>query len=139
VLEDALKNLNLFTDGREYAILKLHPRAITVGASIIAEVGEHFVGLLADKDEVTLIIPAELVDEFSRRLGDAGQADSTYRLIMVDQELPFDLVGFIATLGAALAKQNIPIMTYAAYSTDHILVPSDRFDEAMNALNALKE
>jgi hypothetical protein len=138
MLVEALANLNLYSDEREYAILKLHPRAIVAGAGVIAEVGDPFVALLADKDEVTLIMPADLVEEFSTRLHAPVQAPETYRLIMVDQELPFDLVGFIATLGNALAQANIPIMTYAAFSTDHIFVPTSRFDEAIKTLYTLK-
>ena len=94
---------DLYTDNTEYTIIRLPPKAITMAAAIVAEIGEPLLALIADKDEVTLVIPAEAVEDFQKRLSDFPQSPKPYRLITFNIELDFDLVGFMALVSTALA------------------------------------
>jgi hypothetical protein len=133
-----LAQADLYTDGIDYAIIRLPPKAITVAAGIVAEIGEPFLALIVGKDEVTLIIPAGAVDDFSKRLLDFAQSHKIYRLITFTIELDFDLIGFMALVSHALAEAGISILPVAAYSRDHILIPADQIDIAIQTLQQLK-
>ncbi len=135
---DILKQADLYSDDIEYILIRLPAQAIIVAAGILAEVGEPFAALIADKDEVTLVIAQDVLEEFSGRLRGHAVSATTYRLITYDIPLDLSLVGFMATVSSALAQAGISIMPLAAYSRDHILVQSSQFDAAMQTLKTLK-
>jgi len=60
-----------------------------------------------------------------------------WRMITFDMILPFGLVGFIARVSGALAKQGIGIFAVSAYSTDHIFVKDRDLDRAVETLEKL--
>lgn len=132
-----LSQATFYSDGQDYVLLKLHPRGIILAAGIIAEIAHPFSALIADKDEVTLLIANQYVEEFQDRLRDY-QAGAIYRLITIDVELEPSLTGFIAHISAALAKASIPILPFAAYSRDHLFVPAEQFERAIATLEKLK-
>jgi hypothetical protein len=137
-VRQALKQAQLYSDGIDYLVIKLPARAITVAAGIIAEIGEAFCALIVDKDEVSLIIPAEAIEDFANRLKDHRTSPMLYRLITFDLELDFDIFGFMAEVSQVLAEAKVPILPIAAFSRDHILVPSSQFDIALKALQKLQ-
>ena len=134
----ALQQAKLYTDDTLYSLIHLPPNGIMAAAGVLAQVGEPFGAIIADKDEVTLVIPADLVAEFANRLRDHRIAESPYRLITFDLELQPTLTGFIARVAEALAGANVPILPLAAFSRDHLLVPADRFEAAWAALQKLQ-
>ncbi len=136
---DILRSAEFFTDDDEYILLKLPSAAIMIAAGIVAEIGTPFNTLIVDKDEVSLLIQAEAMQDFEKRLQTAVIAEMRYRLITIDIVLEFDLIGFMAVISDTLAKAQVPILAMSAFSRDHILVPVDKFDIAMNALTQLKE
>jgi uncharacterized protein len=135
---EILANTTFYTDNEPYLVLKLPSAAITVAASIIAEISDPFCALITDKDEVTLVVPHEALEEFAKRLRGHEVLGERYRLITIDAVLPPDLIGFMAKISAALAEAGVPIFPYAAYSRDHLLVPETKFEVAMSALQTLK-
>ena len=136
-VDDVLRSVNLYSDGRLYRLLKLPTSAITLAAGIVAEIGQPFCALVADKDEVTLLMPDEARADFRARLRQAEAIEQAYRLITLDLALEPDLVGLIARLTEALAAVDIPILAFAAYSRDHLLVPAEDFVKAMRTLSDL--
>lgn len=137
-IEQALTAANFFTDNQDYAFVQLPARAITAAAGVIAEIGEPFCAILVDKDEVTLMIPADALDDFGRRLPGHVTTDIRYRLITVDVALEPTLIGFMAHISRALADVGIPIFPYAAYTRDHIFVPANLVNKAIETLQKLK-
>lgn len=133
-----LASADLYTDNIEYAVIRLPAKAITLAAATVAEIGEPLLVLIADKDEVTLVIPSEAVEDFQTRLHDFPQSPQKYRLITFNIELDFDLIGFMALVSTALANAGVSILPIAAFSRDHILVPANQIDTALNALQRLK-
>lgn len=132
-----LAQAEFYSDGEAYVLVKLHARAITAAASVIAEISDPFCALIVDKDEVSLVVPPDALEEFASRLRDAVTSTERYRLITVDIEVPLDAAGFMALLAGALAARQIPVFTYAAYSRDHLLVPEAQFDAALESLKHL--
>ncbi len=137
-VKQALAQARLVTDNTEYVVVKLPPRGITAAAGVIAEIGEAFCALIADKDEVTLVIPAEAGQDFVTRLPGHVLSPDRYRLITFDIVLDFSLVGFMAAVSTALAEAGISILAYGAYSRDHVLVPAAALDQAMTTLQKLQ-
>lgn len=137
--EQILGAAELYSDDAEYRILRLPANAITLGAGVVAEANLPFSALIADKGELTLLLPEAACQAFSKRLRFARVSEQSYRLITFDAELEPTLVGFIAQVSAALAAAGIPILTFAAFSRDHIFVPAEDFQRAMEALRALQE
>ena len=133
-----LAQARFYTDSNDYVLIKLPARAITVAAGILAEIGEPFGALVADKDEVTLLTYLEAVEDFKKRLEGATVYPNTYRLITIDVELAPSITGFMAYLSRALAENGISILPYAAFSRDHILVPADKLDDAITTLKQLQ-
>ncbi len=137
-LEQALQDAVLYSDDYLYRFVKLPVNAITAAAGVVAQVGNPFSALLLDKDEVTLMIEDEDFEEFKKRLLDHEVSDVRYRLITFDIELEPTLIGFMAHISTALAKANISLMPFAAYSRDHIFVNEADFDKAITILENLK-
>ena len=137
-VQQALQKAQLFSDGIDYSVIKLPARAITVAAGVVAEIGEAFCALIVDKDEVSLIIPVEAVSDFANRLKDHRASPTSYRLITFDLELDFTIFGFMAEVSKVLAEAEVPILPIAAFSRDHILVPTNQFDIAIKALQKLQ-
>ena len=132
-----LRDATLYSDGDAYILLKLPPDAITLAAGVVAETAQPFTALIADKDEVTLMLPETAFDKRMRRLRRSSTSAEVYRLITFDIELPLTLVGFMAFVSGALAEAGIPILTYASFSRDHVFVRETDFDAAMRTLGEL--
>jgi len=132
---EALQQARLYTDGVDYLLVHLPANAITRAAGILAEIGDPFGAMIVDKDEVTLVIPAEMQPVFATRLTDA-EFSTPYRLLTFDLVLPSDLIGFMALVAKILAIVEISIIPLGAYARDHILIPSPLFDKALEALRS---
>ncbi|MCA9888872.1 MAG: ACT domain-containing protein [Anaerolineae bacterium] len=135
---DVLSQAVFYTDDADYVVIRMPARAIVAAASVLAEVGEPFSTLIVDKDEVTLILDVEAYEEYKHRLRDSQADIGLWRLITLDMELESDLVGLMAVISQALANAGVSVLPIAAYSRDHILVPAQKIDTALTALNALK-
>ena len=137
-IESVLAQGQFLLDEGVYRVIRLPSRAITAAAAVIAEVGEPFAVLMADAQEVTLVLDEEAYEEYKHRLVGHTMETGTYRLITLDLPLEPTLTGLMARLAQALAEASVPIFPYAAFSRDHILVPSDKAESALAALNRLK-
>lgn len=137
-IQSTLSEASFYSDEQSYVFIKLPAQAITIAAGIVAETGIPFCALLVDKDEVSLMIPEDAYEEFQKRLKHGTISETRYRLITIDVELEATLIGFMAIISQALAIAGITIMPFAAYSRDHLFVPSAQFQSAIQALEALK-
>ncbi len=87
---------------------------------------------IVDKNEITLI-----VDQTRINLKNVIRMDRDWKMFTFDMVLPFELVGFIATVSKALAAEGIGIFTVSAFSTDHILVKKKDALKAKKKLESL--
>ena len=111
---------------------------------------------MQDKDEITVVVPSHVYDEYCRSNDGMGEGDSDendgnenpattvvdngigYRLFTFDGVvLDPSLVGFMAVVTEVLAESNISVLPYAAYSTDHVLVAETDADRARTVLEGL--
>ena len=137
-VESVLAQGHFLLDEGIYRMIQLPARAIIAAAGVIAEVGQPFSLLMADAHEVTLILDDEAYEEYKGRLIGHTIESTSYRLITLDLPLEPTLTGLMARLAQTLAEAGVPILPYAAFSRDHILVPAEKAQEALAALNRLK-
>jgi hypothetical protein len=127
------KQAPLFTDEVPYVLVQFPPQRITLAAGLVAELNAPFSALIVDKDEVTAILPHEVLEDFQTRLQGARMSQP-YRLITLDLQLPPDLVGFMAYVTKLLADAKISIIPIGAFGRDHLLVPEADFERAWQTL-----
>lgn len=136
--KEVLSQTPLYTDEVIYTLIKLPASAIWAGAGVLADLGESFSALIADKDEVTLVMSLEAwQEEYFKRLPGAEQ-HGEFRLITFDMVLEFSLTGFMAIVATILAEAGVSVIPLGAFSRDHVLVPADSFEKAWTALQASK-
>jgi hypothetical protein len=97
------------------------PDEVTVQASVVEAEGTTVVVAVSEAE----------------RLGLAPDFAAAWLTLEVPSAL--DAVGFTAAVATALAAESIPCNVFAGYHHDHLLVPSERADEAIEILNALRE
>ena len=137
-VESVLQSAAFYSDNQAYLFVQLPTAAMTAAAGVVAEIGEPFAAFLVDKDEVSLMIPADAWADFFHRLPGAQVNLTSYRLLTIDLPLEPTLIGLIARISQALADAQISILPFAAFSRDHLFVAEADFERARAALYALK-
>ncbi len=82
-----------------------------------------------DGREITSVILETKVEE-----KDSFEIERDWRIITFNAVLPFGLVGFLAKVSTAIAKEKVSIFALSAYSTDHILIKEKNMEKALKAL-----
>jgi hypothetical protein len=77
-----------------------------------------------------------LAEEQARAAGLPGVLPSVWISLEVDSDLA--AVGFLAVITARLAAASISVNVVSAYRHDHLFVPLDRADDAMEVLTSLQ-
>ena len=85
-----------------------------------------------DGTELTVVVESGEYDP-----DEAMEVEDGWKLLTFDMVLPFELVGFLARIASVLAEAGVSIFAISAYSTDHVLVPADDLDTAVERLEAL--
>ena len=101
---------------------------------VVSTTSEDSLPALATVEEdegTTMVLERHEADAF--RLGHVG----TFAWITLTVHSSLEAVGLTAGVARALAAKNIPCNVLAGFHHDHLLVPSDRADEAMAALREL--
>ncbi|WP_420332617.1 ACT domain-containing protein [Roseibium sp.] len=89
------------------------------------------VGLFAETEGTTAILPVE-------RARELGLADAEwFRRITLTVHSSLEAVGLTAAIAAALTKEGISANVVAAYFHDHVFVPAERAEEALEVLRNL--
>lgn len=119
--------MKLHVDKGRYAIAT---RAAGAPLPGLPEAG--FVALIRDKNELTLILPEEAVQD------DADGVVRGYRLLMLDAEFPLHAVGVLARCTTRLAAAGIAVMAYSSYRTDLFLIQERHAEAAVEILSFME-
>ncbi|AJH00305.1 amino acid-binding protein [Clostridium beijerinckii] len=65
---------------------------------------------------------------------DEVKCEKEWRILKVEGQLDFSLVGILSSISTILAKSGIGIFAISTYDTDYILVKEKDVDNAMKAL-----
>lgn len=88
--------------------------------------------VVVEDRETTLFAPVAVLDVVATNV--VRRSDG-WRALTLDDELPLDAVGVLASLTRALAEAKVPVMAFSSFSTDHLLVPEHLLGHALAALS----
>ena len=85
---------------------------------------------------VTVIADTAAIDRFAAAAPNVTTIDETdWSVVRVGEgALGFEEIGVVERLTQPLAQAGIPVLYQSTYSTDYILIPRDRLDEALRCL-----
>jgi hypothetical protein len=63
-----------------------------------------------------------------------ARVEGDFRLLTLDVELGWDVVGFLAEVSRILASASVPIGAFSAFSRDHLLIKQEYLPSALRAL-----
>ena len=89
--------------------------------------------LLRDAREVTLLLEEDDWRTMRHAARDA-RVEGDFRLVTLDIELPWDVVGYLARVTEILAAEGISAGALSAFSRDHLLVKQSDLGRALRAL-----
>lgn len=91
----------------------------------------HVDALVQEAEAVTVVVPREVADAQS------WGYDLVLTWITLQVHSALEAVGLTAEASRALADEGIPANMLAGFFHDHVLVPADRRDDALRALDDL--
>ena len=89
--------------------------------------------LLRDPFEVTLLLE-ETDWRAMRHAARDARVEAGFRLVTLDVELPWNVVGFLAHVTQILADEGIAVGALSAFTRDHLLIKQDDLGKALRVL-----
>lgn len=89
--------------------------------------------LLRDEDEVTLLLD-ETDWRAMRHAARDARVESDFRLVTLDLELDWNVVGYLARVTAILSDAGISVGALSAFSRDHLLIKQGDLARALRVL-----
>lgn len=116
----------------DYALLRFPPACRAQVLEILKQQARAGFSLfLEESEEISLLVPFESA---ARYAGASMETSDPLRVITFDTKLPMDLCGFFAPAAERLALAGISILPWAGFRTDHLGVPAEQFEAAVNVL-----
>jgi len=125
-LKDILVNMNPVLNGDEYVFCTFSH----LSAEVLLRLNP--ISTFQEEEGVSLIVTREVADR------NCISYDFVFKRITISLHTSLDAVGLTALLSTALAEKGISANVVAAFYHDHIFVPSDKAEVALDALKALK-
>ena len=89
--------------------------------------------IFRDEHEVTLVIEEADWQRIRHAARDA-KVEKNYRLLTLDIELPWSVVGYFARITEILAGAGVSIGALSSFSRDHLLIKQDDLPTALRVL-----
>lgn len=124
-LDTLLENLQPVLDLEEYVFC-------TVNGELKNYFGLNPLATFVEPEGLTLV----LTKVQAQRLG--ACTDSTFKRITLSVYSSLEAVGLTAAVASALAKEGISANVIAAYHHDHVFVPTDKANQAVQILTKLR-
>jgi len=98
---------------------------------------DYITDIFREKEGLSIVFSEEIKEE----MGELTEKKIIGPFALITMNVYSDLmaVGFLAKITEALAKEKISMNAFSAYHHDHLLVPYDRKDDAMKALEKLQK
>ena len=90
--------------------------------------------IFRDGREVTLLLEEDDWGRIRHIVRDA-RVETGFRLVTLDIELPWDVVGYLARVTQILAATEIPVGALSSFSRDHLLIKQDDLGRALRVLS----
>jgi len=89
--------------------------------------------ILRDNQEVTLLVEDDDWQRMRHVLRDA-RVEKNFRLVTLDIDLPWNVVGYFARVSEILAAAGVTLGALSAFSRDHLLIKQEDLGTALRAL-----
>ena len=89
--------------------------------------------IFRDHKEVTLLIEEDDWKRMRHAVRDA-RVETDFRLLTLDIELPWDVVGYFAQVAKILAEGGIALGALSSFSSDHLLIKQQDLGKALRVL-----
>jgi hypothetical protein len=90
--------------------------------------------IFRDSREVTLLLEENDYQRI-RHLVREAKIERGFRLVTLDIELPWTVVGYLARVTEILAASGIPVGALSSFSRDHLLIKQDDLGRALRVLS----
>jgi hypothetical protein len=120
-----LKNLNPVASSENYVFTTLP--AVKLSSTLVSVAK----GMFQEREGTTLILPVAAAKQANL------QFKGYYRCITCEVHSSLEAVGMTAAMSTALGKAGISANVVAAYYHDHIFVPAEKVDVALDVLTSL--
>ena len=120
-----LKNLNPMASSENYVFTTLPADKLSSTLFSVAK------GMFQEREGTTLILPVTAAKQANL------QFEGYYRCITCEVHSSLDAVGMTAAMSTALGNAGISANVVAAYYHDHIFVPAEKVDVALDVLTSL--
>lgn len=87
-----------------------------------------------DGREVTLLLEENDWQRIRHLVRDA-KIERGFRLVTLDIELPWNVIGYLARVTEILAASGIPVGALSSFSRDHLLIKQDDLGRALRVLS----
>ena len=94
--------------------------------------------ILQDAHEITLLVDDVDWQKMRFALREA-KAEGNFRLVTLNIELGWDVIGYLALVMKILAEAEIPVGAISAFSRDHLLIKQENLAKALLAFRAYVE
>ncbi|MEM8533233.1 MAG: ACT domain-containing protein [Chloroflexota bacterium] len=132
-LQAVLSQIQWSVRPEQFAMVGIDHRERLVVSQLIGHIRDSFFHMVIEPQEITLILTESdwrvLRPAFTR-----ARTQYNYRLITFDDDLPADLVGFLATITTALAQTNVSVLAICSYARDYLLVQEQDLDTALQSI-----
>lgn len=122
-----LKNLNPMASSENYVFTTLPADKLSSTLVSVAK------GMFQEREGTTLILPVAAAKQANL------QYEGYYRCITCEVHSSLDAVGMTAAMSTALGNAGISANVVAAYYHDHIFVPAEKVDVALDVLTSLSK
>lgn len=88
-----------------------------------------FSSVTRNADELSIVCPESVIP-------DGVKQDKGWRALKLEGPFAFNLTGILYSVLSPLYEAQIPVFAISTYDTDYILIKSERFEPALEALAA---
>ncbi len=91
--------------------------------------------VIVEAEEVTALLPWDEAQEVAERVG--APLEGPFAWLRFETPMAWELVGFLARVTGALAEAGVSLGAVCGYSRDHLFVPWEQRELALEALEGL--
>lgn len=132
-LGQLLKNMEPVLDKEKYFIASVEESSLMALAEYLGSI----ICIFRENEGLTTVFQEEINDDM-KSLSGFGTT-GPFALITLNVYSDLMAVGFLAKITEALAAKGISVNAFSAFHHDHLLVPYEKKDMAMESLKQLSE
>ncbi len=116
-----------------FAMVAVRPSEREMAFRVLGS-GTGFCAVLDVGSEVTMLLSQERWNQVHPVFMDPAVSPEPFRVVTLDADVALDAVGYISTLTGALARNDVPVAVFSAFSCEHLLVRDRDLSRCLDVL-----